>query len=81
MLTAKEIAAAINATGNTYFGKRASGWEGNGISRVYFGTDYVTIEASGEVHCRKDGKARAKTIGSSGVEMVEQAIAAAATNA
>lgn len=72
MNTATQIAAAINAAGDTYYGASASAWQGNGYARIYFGRDYVTIEATGEIHNRRAGKARALTIGHSAVEIVEK---------
>jgi hypothetical protein len=77
MADAKQIAETINARGLTYFGATAKGWTGNGIGRIYFGRDYVTIEANGEVHNRKDGKARATTAGASAVEIVESCMTVA----
>lgn len=74
MLSAKDIAAKLNATEQTYFGQPAKGWEGPTESRIYFGRDYVTITNSGEVHNRKAGKARANTIGESAVELVKAAM-------
>lgn len=73
MKTALEIANAINAAGETYFRDTAKAWvSGDGkASRIYFGRDYVTIEASGEIHNRTR-KARSKSIGASAVELVER---------
>ena len=70
-MTSQEIAAKINASGQTYYGDRAKAWDGGQVSRIYFGRDYVTIEADGEVHNRRAGKARAATIGNGAVEIVE----------
>ena len=70
--TAAEIAAAINASGETYYGDIAKAWTGGNVSRIYFGRDYVTIEATGEIHSRKSNHTRAQTIGSSAVELVEK---------
>jgi len=70
MTDAKQIAERINESGRDYYGQRAKGWDGPTCSRIYFGRDYVTIEATGEIHNRRDGKARAKTIGDSAVELV-----------
>lgn len=70
--SAQQIADAINAAGRTYYGEAAKAWCGATCSRIYFGRDYVTIEASGEVHVRKAGKARAQTAGMSAVELVEE---------
>jgi hypothetical protein len=79
MPTATEIAETINARGLTYFGATARGWTGNGVGRIYFGRNYVTIEASGEVHNRS-GKAGATTAGASAVEIVESCMAVADDN-
>ena len=73
-MTANEIAATLNANGFSYYGERARGWKGDNISRIYFGGDWVTIEADGEVHNARKGSARSKTIGSSAVVAVEAVI-------
>lgn len=75
MKTAQEIAAAINATGKTYFGDRAKGWDKGDCRRVYFGRDYVTIETDDTVHAKKPGKVAAKTAGYEAVELVQEAMA------
>jgi hypothetical protein len=46
-----------------YYGERPRLWENHGKARIYFGRDYVTIEKNGEIHNRKNNKARALTIG------------------
>ena len=74
-MSAQQIATRINDAGQTYYGDRAKAWERDGIARIYFGRDYVTIEA-GEAHNRKAGKARSQTIGESAVELVESAMTA-----
>lgn len=73
-LTASDIATALNTNGFEYFGNRAKAWTGGTVSRIYFGRDYVTIEADGEVHNRVSGKARAKSIGWDAVDAVEAII-------
>jgi hypothetical protein len=70
--TAAEIAAAINASNETYYGEIAKAWTGGKASRIYFGLDYVTIEAAGEIHNRRGNRARSQTIGHSAVELVEK---------
>ena len=70
-MKATAIAQTINESGQTYCGHKAKGWDGESVSRVYFGSDYVTIESDGEIHNRRSGKARAMTIGWTAVEMVE----------
>jgi hypothetical protein len=71
MKAAKQIAEAVNSAGQTYFGEKARAWDGDKISRIYFGRDFVTIE-NGEIHNRKHGKARALTIGDKAVALVKQ---------
>lgn len=73
-MTAKDIAAKLNANGYDYYGEKARGWEGDSVSRIYFGGDWVTIEADGRVHNDRKGSARASTIGWSAVEAVEAII-------
>jgi len=65
-----KLAKRLNADGQTYCGEKAVGFEKNGLSRIYFGVNYVTII---------DGKATnrvpsawGKSIGNSAVELVEQ---------
>lgn len=70
--SAESIAAEINASGRTVYGDKAKPWSCESHSRIYFGRDYVTIEANGEIHARKNGKASAKTAGASAVELVEE---------
>jgi hypothetical protein len=71
MLTAKQIADKINAAGRKHYNDSARGWDAGNQSRVYFGKEYVTIE-NGECHNRINGKARAKSIGDSAVELVQE---------
>ena len=73
-INAKEIASTLNAKGFDYYGEKARAWTGDNVSRIYFGGEWVTIEASGEVHNLRKGSARANTIGSSAVEAVEAVI-------
>lgn len=74
MKTAHQIADAINEAGETYYGAAAKGWASSDgkVQRVYFGRDFVTIDADGNIHADKPGKARAQTCGVSGVELVEK---------
>lgn len=69
--TASQIAEEINSTGEKHYGEKAKAWESENVSRIYFGRDFVTIEKDGEIHNSKNGKARALTIGASGLELVE----------
>lgn len=69
--TATQIATEINNAGEKHYGEKAKAWESENVSRIYFGRDFVTIEKDGEIHNRKNGKARALSIGDSAVELVE----------
>lgn len=69
--TAHQIAASINAAGETYFGDTAKAWEGETESRIYFGSRYVRI-VNGAITNAKPGKARALTIGHPAVALVEK---------
>lgn len=69
--TADQIASAINASGETYYGDRAKAWSGNTEERIYFGRQYVRI-IDGGITNAKDGRARALTIGHPAVEIVER---------
>jgi hypothetical protein len=71
MKNAIEIAEAINNAGQKYFGASAKGWTGGKVSRIYFGRDYVSVEGE-EIHNRRDGKARALTVGDKAVALVKQ---------
>lgn len=69
--SATDIADSINATGETYYGSRAKGWEGEAESRIYFGKEFVRIlKPTGEITNARQGKARALTIGSSALDLV-----------
>jgi hypothetical protein len=69
--TATEIATAINASGETYFGDTARAWQGETESRIYFGRGFVRI-VSGQITNAKQGRARALTIGQPAVDLVEK---------
>lgn len=73
-MQAQEIAAKLNANGFDYYGDKAKAWSRESVSRIYFGREFVTIEADGRVHNDRKGSARANTIGSSAVEAVEAVI-------
>ena len=75
-MTAKQIADKVNQTGYEYYGERARGWDADGFGRIYFGSDYITVESDGTMHNDKRGKARAKTIGQDAVDAVSQIMAA-----
>lgn len=73
-MTARQLAQTLNATGYEYYGDTAKGWDGNGVSRIYWGREYVTIESDGRVHGDKAGKTSAQTIGGSAVDAVKAAM-------
>jgi len=73
-MTATEITKKINAAGYKYYGETARAWEADGFGRIYFGRDFVTVEASGEIHNCKSGKARAMTIGDTAVDAIAKII-------
>lgn len=70
--SATDIATSINAAGDKYFGASARAWVGSNESRIYFGREWVTITSTGEITNAQAGRARAKTIGSPALELVEK---------
>lgn len=74
-MSAKEIATRLNESGYRYCGQSARGWDGESLSRIYYGKSYVTLERDGEIHNRRAGKARALTIGHEAVEAVKSVAA------
>ena len=71
-MTNQKLMTKLSELKINYFGETPKLWEKNGFARIYFGRDYVTIEANGEVHNRRAGKARAKTIGWEITEKIEE---------
>lgn len=71
----EEIADRLNAEGYNYFGGFAKVWNGTGLSRIYFGRDFVTVR-NGRVYNVRDGKARALSVGDEALEAVLAADAA-----
>ncbi len=72
-IDAKAVVEALIESGYKYFGEKPRAWVGDNIQRIYFGSDFVTIEQDGEIHNRRNGKARAATIGDSAVDAVKAA--------
>lgn len=72
-MKATEITKKLKEQGYTYYGETPKAWEANSFGRIYFGRDYVTVDADGTIHGNKKGKARANTIGHTAVEAVREA--------
>lgn len=68
---ARHIADVLNAAGYDYFGAKAKPWDGTTFARIYFGGDFLTIEKDGEIHNRKQGRARALSIGHPAVDAAQ----------
>ena len=71
MKTIFEIVETLKTNGYKYYGNMPKAWQSQdgSISRIYFGSDYVTVEGD-KAHSNRSGKSRAQTIGESAVKAV-----------